>query len=58
MYILGIVMYFTDTCQFFLSVFEHGCGILAILKLFFSQIELAITFNSDLLIVLKLLIVY
>ena len=60
MYILGIVMYFTNTCQFFLSVFEHGCGILAILKLFlfFSQIELAITFNSDLLIVLKLLIVY
>lgn len=54
MYIQGIVIYFTNMSQFFLSVFEHGCGILAILKLFFSRMELAITFNSDLLIVLKL----
>lgn len=58
MYIQGIVIYFTNTSQFFLSVFEHGCSILAILKLFFSRMELAVTFNSDLLIVLKLLIVY
>lgn len=46
MYIQGIVIYFTNTSQFFLSVFEHGCSILAILKLFFSRMELAVTFNS------------